>query len=109
MVILNFELMLIRCTERFKVNLSRCLSGVTCAWDGTGSSAPPICPDVYCPGTFDQSFINECPGVSITGPPYPLPTPAPGQTSTSGTRTTSGGSSIQSITSGVCCSEILHV
>ncbi|KIM33877.1 hypothetical protein M408DRAFT_325450 [Serendipita vermifera MAFF 305830] len=86
------------CTQRFTVNLERCLRGYICAWDGTGSTtSPDVCPDVYCPGTFDQSFIQQCPGV--TGPPYSLPTPDPGQTVTSLTRTTVNNNPSQTLTS----------
>ncbi|KIM33878.1 hypothetical protein M408DRAFT_18866 [Serendipita vermifera MAFF 305830] len=86
------------CTRRFTVNLERCLRGYICAWDGTGSSSElPVCLAIYCPGNFDQSFIEQCPGV--TGPPWPLPTPDPGQTLTSLTRTTVNNNPSQTSTS----------
>jgi hypothetical protein len=56
----------IRCTQRFTVNLQRCLAGYVCAWDGTNSSGPQACIDLYCPGTVDQSLIDECPNVVIS-------------------------------------------
>ncbi|KIM33879.1 hypothetical protein M408DRAFT_325451, partial [Serendipita vermifera MAFF 305830] len=52
------------CTERFRVNLNRCVQGVVCAWDGNGSPDPPRCV-ADCVGTFDAAFLSQCPG-SIT-------------------------------------------
>ncbi|PVG01992.1 hypothetical protein CPB86DRAFT_752068 [Serendipita vermifera] len=74
------------CTQRFQVNLSRCLRGVVCSWDGNGSPEPQACPDIYCPGTFDQSFIDQCP--RLPGNPNTEPaTGTPGPRPTSGTYT----------------------
>ncbi|CCA74564.1 hypothetical protein PIIN_08516 [Serendipita indica DSM 11827] len=46
------------CTERFRVNLDRCIRGYTCAWDGVSTGGS--CTDVYCPGSGMDAFVAQC-------------------------------------------------
>lgn len=95
------------------MNLSRCLSGVVCEWDGISSSTTQVCPDIYCPGTFEQDFIDQCPGFSpintvtedpntapTTGTPGPRPINQTTTTSVNPGQHTSSSSSLSS--SGAC-------
>ncbi|KAG8761548.1 hypothetical protein FRC14_002735 [Serendipita sp. 396] len=92
-----------RCTERFRVNMDRCLRGIICAWDGTETTTLQACPAIYCPGSIPQNLLEEC-SISTSGitnwntvaPSTISPTPRPltytDSTTTNGTNPTASGS-----------------